>query len=120
MFYVQIYEETYESINFKLQQEEEKKIGNKTSIPEGKFAFQTFYPVFRIEINWIRIQTFVWCIGIRTQDLLDSDPDTDQGFLQILEIFAAELFLWFLKNDVQAPEETNVSSFSLFMRIILA
>jgi hypothetical protein len=51
MFYVQIYEETYESINFKLQQEEEKKIGNKTSIPEGKFAFQTFYPVFRIEIN---------------------------------------------------------------------
>jgi hypothetical protein len=42
IFYVQIYEETYESINFKLQQEEEKKIGNKTSIPEGKFAFQTF------------------------------------------------------------------------------
>lgn len=32
---MEIYEETFESINFKLQQEEEKKIGSKTSIPEG-------------------------------------------------------------------------------------
>ena len=40
----QIYEETFESISFKLQQEEEKKIGNKTSIPDGKLGNKTSIP----------------------------------------------------------------------------
>ena len=38
--YIKVYEETYESIRYKLDQDEQSKAAAKTNIPEGQQKFE--------------------------------------------------------------------------------